>query len=433
MQKRVLARPRIRGIVNPPGDKSISHRALILSGIAAGKARISNFLPSDDCVRTAECMRALGVAVMPVPGDLTTVEVVGAGANGLHEPGNVLDAGNSGTSLRLMAGLLAAQPFLTLITGDASLRSRPMARVIEPLTLMGASIWGRKGNTLAPLAIKGSRLHGIDYSLPVASAQVKSAILIASLFADGQTLLREPAQSRDHTERLLKWMGARLSEDNGGIRLEPTGKPLLARDIVVPGDISSAAYWMVLGAIHPDASIEIKGIGVNPTRSGILEALRKMGATIRIGNRRTSEGNEPVADITVESSEITGVEIGGELVPRLIDEIPALAVAACFARGTTVIRDAGELRVKETDRIKYLVQELRKFGAHLEETADGMVIEGAAGLSGTHCHSYEDHRLAMALAVAGLMAEGETLIESAEAVNVSYPAFWQDLERVAAS
>ncbi len=419
--------PRVlRGEITPPGDKSISHRAVLLNSIAEGRARISNFSPGADCSATVACLRALGADIRRRPSEAATLEVEGVGMRGLKEPADVLNAGNSATTMRLLCGLLAAQPFLTIITGDASLRSRPMDRVIRPLSLMGASIWGRAGDSFGPLAVKGGHLRGIDYTLPVASAQVKSAILIAALSAEGATTVAEPARSRDHTERLLQAMGVDVRVESLAVSVAgPVGR-LNAVDVHVPGDISSAAYWMVAAAIHGNARIKLRDIGVNPTRTGVIDVLLKMGAKLRIENQR-SAGNEPLADLVVESSELGGVEIASDLVPRLIDEIPVIAVAACVAKGTTVIRDAAELRVKETDRIRDLASELSRLGASVEEMPDGLAIHGGGKLRGARCSSHGDHRLAMALGIAGLTAEGKTIIEQAEVAGVSYPSFWQDM------
>ena len=418
----------LRGEVTPPGDKSISHRAAILNSIAEGKSRIVNFSPGADCASTLACLQAVGASIKQVHSTPLTIEVHGAGRKGLCEAGDVLDAGNSATTMRLLTGLLAGQPFLSVITGDSSLRSRPMGRVILPLRLMGAKIWGRGRDTLAPLAIKGQELHGLNYSLPVASAQIKSAMLIAGLFApQGKTTVYEPSKSRDHTERLLQAMGVTLAVDDTCVILTPPRAPPQSVDVLIPGDLSSAAYWLVLGAIHPDAKIKIKDTGINPTRTGIIDVLLKMGANLKIENQR-SAGNEPFADLTIESSELSGIEIGGDLIPRLIDEIPVLAVAACVARGVTTIKDAAELRVKETDRIGRLAKELSRLGATIEELPDGMVIHGGAKLRGAKCSSHHDHRLAMAFGIAGAIAGGKTLIEEAEVAEISYPAFWQHME-----
>ncbi len=429
MDQRVRWASILRGEVIPPGDKSISHRALILNSVAGGKARVDNFSPGADCLATVACLRQLGVEIVEEsPGSLT---VSGVGKEGLKEPKDVLNAGNSATTIRLLAGLLAAQPFLSIITGDESLRSRPMARLIHPLRLMGAEVWGRGGDSLAPLAIKGNQLRGIKYQLPVASAQLKSAVLIAALFAQGDTTVEEPAPSRDHTERMLRAMGAKLKSDGLRITLTPDPVPLVPLDLLIPGDISSAAFWLVAGAIHPNARIEVRNTGINPTRMGIIEVLLDMGAKLRIENERIEAG-EPVADLIVESSDLVGRQIGGSLIPRLIDEIPLIAIAGCVARGTTVIRDAAELRVKETDRIRATMKELSRLGADIGELPDGLIIRGGKTLKGGECHSYHDHRLAMAWGIAGLVAQGETIIHDAEAVAFSYPGFWSDLERLSA-
>ncbi len=425
MEKRVKGCSGLKGEVAPPGDKSISHRAVILNSIASGKARIANFSPGDDCLAMISGLRALGVEIIEESGLLT---VSGVGKEGFAEPADVLNARNSATTMRLLAGLLAAQPFLSIITGDESLRSRPMARLIHPLRMMGADIWGRGYDSLAPLAIKGGQLRGIDYTSPVASAQLKSAILIAGLFAKGGTTVEEPAASRDHTERMLWAMGADLKHDGSKIALNPPTS-LSPIDIHIPGDISSAAFWLVAAAIHPNAHITVTKAGINPTRTGIIDVLLQMGAKLRVKNERT-EGGEPVADLEVESSELVGTQIGGCLIPRLIDEIPLIALAGSLARGTTTIREAEELRVRESDRIGATVKELSKLGADIEELPDGMVIHGGRELKGGECHSHHDHRLAMTLGIAGLMAQGETVIHGAEAVDASYPGFWQDLERL---
>jgi 3-phosphoshikimate 1-carboxyvinyltransferase len=424
MEQKVRQSQALRGEVVPPGDKSISHRAAILNGISFGTGRIDNFSPSADCLSTVSCLRALGVEIEDQG---ISLAVFGKGVGGLTEPYDVLDAGNSGTTMRLLAGLLSAQSFLSIITGDQSLRSRPMDRLIQPLRLMGADIWGREHGSRAPLVIKGGQLHGIRYQLPVASAQVKSAILLAGLFAQHDTTIEEPAFTRDHTERMLQAMGGKIEIEGRRITISPGS--LSAIDLHIPGDLSSAAFWLVAGAIHPDAEIKIRDVGVNPKRSGIIDVLKAMGADIRVEGERV-EGGEPIADISVRSSSLVGTHVAGELVPRLIDEIPVLAVAACVAGGTTVIRDAQELRVKEADRIATTIEELSKFGAEIEELPDGMVIYGGKRLGGAECHSHQDHRLAMALGVAALVADGETVIQGAEAVNFSYPGFWRDLARL---
>jgi len=423
--------PRLKGEITLPGDKSISHRAAIFNSLAWGKAEISNFAPGKDCLATISCLRALGVEIRRGgPQNCPTLLVSGTGKDGLKEPTNVLNAQNSGTTMRLLSGLLCSQPFLSIITGDVSLRSRPMGRLIEPLRRMGAEIFGRGKDSFAPLVIKGRELHGIEFSLPIPSAQIKSAILLAGLFAQGKTILHQPIPSRDHTERLLKHMGAELKSDGNLISLSPLINPLAPVSFYIPGDISSAAYFLVAGAIHPNARIVIKDCGINPTRTGIIDILLAMGAKLRVENKR-GEAGEPLADIIVESSELKGVEIGGDIIPRLIDEIPVLAVAGCVARGKTVIKGAGELRVKESDRIATVSRELSRLGAKIGPLPDGMVIHGGESLLGAEVDSHLDHRLAMSLAIAGLIAKGGTTINHAQVVQVSYPAFWQDLQNLA--
>lgn len=432
--KKVAAPKRLTGTISVPGDKSISHRALILNSLAIGVAKISNSSPAKDCLSTIRCLRVLGVKIRRIEqrDKVPTVVVYGRGGSHLVEPADVLNAGNSATTMRLLSGVLTTQPFLSVITGDASLRSRPMGRVIQPLRLMGAEISGRCGDSYAPLVITGGKkLRGIEYRLPVPSAQVKSAILLAGLFAQGETVIEQPYPSRDHTERLLEFMGANIQSDREYVRLVPLSSPLSAVNIKVPGDISSAAYWLVAGTVHPNAKIRINDCGVNPLRTGIVEALRAMGAKIKFENERI-ESNEPVADLVVESNRLRGIELGGEIIPRLIDEIPLLAVAACVAEGTTIIREATELRAKESDRITTTVQELSQIGADIEELPDGMIIRGGAMLRGTEVHSHYDHRLAMALAIAGLVAKGETIIHNASVSEISYPGFWQTLEEISA-
>ncbi len=426
MERRVR-KPRIlKGEITPPPDKSISHRSLILNSIAEGTARVTNFLTAADCLSTLSCLRALGIEIER---EGNTVIVHGRGPDGFREPAGILDAGNSGTTIRLLSGLLASRPFRCVITGDASLRSRPMGRVIEPLSRMGATIHGHEGSQRAPLTIEGGKLRGIHYRLPVASAQVKSAILIAGLFAEGKTVIEEPARSRDHTERMLRAMGAEVKSEGTVITLTPRPSPLRPLSLRVPADISSAAFWMVAGALHPDARIRLRGVNINPTRSGVIDILQSMDARL-IMDSQHMEGDEPTADIEIRSSRLRATVIGGEMIPRLIDEIPVLAVAAAVAEGTTEIRDAGELRVKESDRIAATAAELSRLGARIEERPDGMIIHGVPSLKGNRCDSHDDHRLAMALAVAGLIAEGETIITRAEAVDISYPDFWKDLERL---
>lgn len=422
--------PKLEGEVVLPGDKSISHRAVILNSLARGRAATENFAPGVDCLSTVSCLKALGVKIgREGSRDSPTVSVSGTGADGLREASDVLDAQNSGTTMRLLGGLLASQPFLSVITGDSSLRNRPMGRLIQPLKLMGADVWGRGQDSFAPLVIKGKELRGIDYTLPVPSAQIKSAILLAGLFARGSTVLHQKIPSRDHTERMLPHMGANVESKGNTIALMPLTSPLRALNLRIPGDISSAAYFLVAAAVHPDARIVIRDCGINPTRTGIIDVLLAMGARLEIDHERLEAG-EPLADIVVESSELKGIEVSGDIIPRLIDEIPVLAVAGCIAKGKTVIRGAGELRVKESDRIATVVNELSRLGARIEPLPDGMAIYGGRLLSGTEVESHLDHRLAMSLAVAGLIAKGETTISHAQVAKVSYPAFWQTLQQI---
>ncbi|MFQ6091556.1 MAG: 3-phosphoshikimate 1-carboxyvinyltransferase [bacterium] len=417
---------RVVGTITVPGDKSISHRAVILGSLSEGRCRVRNFLSSCDCLSTVACMRGLGVDIIE-KGE-TTLEIGGLGLGGLREPGDVLNVSNSGTTARLLAGLLAGQPFHSVLTGDDSLRRRPMLRVVAPLREMGARIFGRQNGRFAPLSIIGGDLKPISYSMPVASAQVKSAVLLAGLYAQGQTVVREPSPTRDHTERMLRLMGGEVEAIDGGLKISGGGE-LSPIDIAVPGDISSAAFFLVAALLCPDSKLIMTGVGVNPTRTGMIDVLQKMGANISITNHRT-EGGEPVADLEAESSGLQGIEIEGKTIPRVIDELPIIAVAATQAKGRTVVRGAEELRVKETDRIRAIVQELSKMGSKIGEQPDGFTIEGPTPLRGARCQSRGDHRIAMALAVAGLVAEHETYIEGTECVEVSFPGFFQILEKV---
>ncbi|BAU04956.1 3-phosphoshikimate 1-carboxyvinyltransferase [Fischerella major NIES-592] len=419
----------LQGRIRIPGDKSISHRALMLGAIAQGQTQIKGLLLGEDPCSTASCFQAMGAEISELNSELVTVTGIGLG--NLQEPTDVLNAGNSGTTIRLMLGLLASHPgrFFT-VTGDSSLRSRPMSRVVKPLQQMGAQIWGRKDGSLAPLAISGQALKPIHYHSPIASAQVKSCILLAGLLTEGQTTVTEPALSRDHSERMLKAFGAKLDIDPQTHSVTITGPTqLVGQTVVVPGDISSAAFWLVAGAIVPNSELVIENVGVNPTRTGILEALAMMGADIQRLNEREVAG-EPVADLRVRSSRLQSCTIAGEIIPRLIDEIPILAVASVFATGTTVIKDAAELRVKESDRIAVMAQQLNKMGAKVTELPDGMEITGGTPLVGTDVDSYTDHRIAMSLAIAALVATGKTTIQRAEAASISYPNFVPTLETV---
>lgn len=417
----------LKGETAVPGDKSISHRAVMLGALARGTTRVENFLTGEDCLSTVRCFRALGV---PVEGpDNGCLTIQGVGLNGLQEPVTILDAGNSGTTTRLMLGILAGQPFCSIITGDASLSRRPMARVTTPLAGMGAKFIGRDNNNLLPLAIRGGQLKPLNYQSPVASAQVKSAILLAGLFAQGETSVTEPTISRDHTERMLKSFGADIKQEGTTVTIK--GRPeLKGRQVVVPGDISSAAFLMVAAAILPGSEVTIRGVGVNPTRDGLLEVLKNMGGQVELLNLRDQCG-EPVADIRVKGSDLQGTEISGNLIPRLIDEIPIIAVAAACARGTTVIRDAAELKVKESNRLATVAGELTKLGAAVEELPDGLIIKGGKPLTGAVVDSHGDHRIAMAMAVAGLAARGRTVIKEAQCIPVSFPGFADALKSLA--
>ncbi len=410
------------GALTPPGDKSLSHRAVMFASIAEGTTEIAGFLSGEDTRNTAKAMRMLGITIEDVgPGAMV---VQGKGLGGLSEPSGVLDLGNSGTGMRLLAGLLAGQSFFSVLTGDRYLRKRPMGRIVDPLRAMGAVIDGRAGGKLAPLSVRGAGLKAlaIDYVSPVASAQVKSAVLICGLFADGVTSVTEPHKSRDHTERMLRFFGVDVREE--GLRVSMKGRQVLRAPgkLEIPSDISSAAFFLVAASIVPGSDVLIKNVGVNPTRTGILDVLAAMKADITLDNRR-EQGGEPVADIRVRHRRLTSTTVGGEMIPRLIDEIPVLAVAAAVADGTTVIRDAQELRVKESDRIATVAGELRKLGAHIRELPDGMEITGQPRLTGGICDSHGDHRIAMATAVAGLAAEGTTTVRDTAWIETSFPGF----------
>lgn len=419
----------VTGTISIPGDKSISHRALMLGAIAQGETIIEGLLLGEDPRSTAVCFRAMGAEISELNSQQVIVKGVGLG--NLQEPEDLLDAGNSGTTMRLMLGLLASHPDrLFVVTGDNSLRSRPMSRVVKPLSQMGASIWGRNNNSLAPLAVRGQQLKPTHYHSPIASAQVKSCVLLAGLMVDGQTTVTEPALSRDHSERMLRAFGATLDIDRDTNSVTLTGKPTLkGQKVIVPGDISSAAFWLVAGAIVPGSDLLITNVGVNPTRTGVLEALAMMEADIERENERVVAG-EPVADLRVKYSQLKACEISGDLVPRLIDEIPILAVAAAFAKGKTVIKDAAELRVKESDRLAVMTTELGKMGANIRELPDGLEITGGNELKGTDVDSFTDHRIAMSLAIAALNAVGQTTVHRAEAASISYPNFVSTLSEV---
>ena len=421
-----IARPRsLRGEITSPGDKSVSHRAVIFNALSnTNTAKITNFSPGADCSSTEHIMKSLGVEITRKLGggaDGDTLTVKGVGLEGLVEPDDILDAGNSGTTTRLMSGVLAGQDFVSVLTGDQSLKSRPMGRVVNPLTTMGAKISGRANNTLAPLVFHGGSLRGINYNMPVASAQLKSCLLLAGLRADGITNLSQPAESRDHTERMLSAMGAVLKKEGLDLILQPS--ELETIDVEVPGDISSAAFWMIAAVCHPDAELLIRNVGVNPTRSGIITALKKMNAQLKLMDERQVAG-EPVADVLVRTSDLKGIELSGDTVPLLIDEIPVIAVAAAVADGETVIKDAQELRVKESDRIESSISWLRAAGINAEGTSDGMIISGNQQINGGSFQSYDDHRLAMSLGIAGLISEQPITISDPDVASISYPGFW---------
>ena len=410
----------LRGEVSVPGDKSISHRSIMFGSLAEGTTRVSGFLMGEDNLSTWKAFESMGVTISQTGTD--ALEIKGVGLDGLKEPGDVLDCGNSGTTMRLMSGLLAGQNFFSVLTGDKYLRKRPMKRVVTPLAVMGAQIWGRNGGERAPLAIQGGALTPTTYASPVSSAQVKSAVLLAGLSVDGKTTVTEPHLSRDHSERMLSCFGAEVRPFEGGVHL--TGRPrLLGQEVVVPGDVSSAAFFMVAGLITPGAELLIRNVGINPTRSGIIDVLVAMGGQMEMLDIREQSG-EPVADVLVRYSQLKGIEICGDMVPRAIDEFPVISVAAALAEGTTTIRDAEELRVKETDRIDAMVSELGKLGGQVEGRSDGMVITGVEQLNGGIVTSHGDHRIAMSLAVAALSARDSVTIEDAACTETSFPGFW---------
>lgn len=417
----------LRGEVAVPGDKSISHRGIMLGSLALGTTRIRNFLQGADCLSTIDCFRRMGIEIENKGNEIL---VKGKGLYGLTAPQSILDVGNSGTTTRLMSGILAGQNFSCRLTGDASIQSRPMNRIIMPLTAMGACITSQNNSGCAPLTITGGNLHGIHYKSPVASAQVKSCVLFAGMYAadDQPTSVTEPTLSRNHSELMLSHFGADITAEGTTASIAPQPR-LMARDIVVPGDISSAAYFIAAGLLVPDSEILITNVGTNPTRDGMLRVCRAMGADMELLNQRSDSG-EPVADILVRSSPLQGTVIEGGIIPTLIDEIPMIAVMAAFAEGETIIRDAAELKVKESNRIDVMVENLRAMGADITGTGDGMVIRGGASLRGSVINSHLDHRIAMSFAVAGLAAEGTTTIQGSDCVKISYPTFYEDLNRL---
>jgi len=412
----------LTGEVITPGDKSISHRAVILSSLAEGTSTINGFLKSEDTLSTLNAFINMGVEIHMTPEKL---DINGVGIHGLKKPFKIVDAGNSGTTARLLMGLLSGQEFISELTGDMYLRKRPMRRVVDPLMLMGADITGENNADNLPLIINGQKLKSIKYKLPVASAQVKSAIILAGLFANGETEIIEPQKTRDHTERMLNYLGSPLRTDNKSIFVSPVEK-LNPSSLNIPSDISSAAFFIVAALINKGSEIILKNVGLNTARTGILDILKRMGGSIKIEDKR-KECGEPVGDLVVKSSDLKGIEINGEDIPRTIDELPIIAAAACFAEGCTVITDAKELRVKETDRIKAVVSEFSKLGADIKELEDGMIINGSQQLKGNICDSWGDHRIAMSLAIAATLSSGETTINNSECVNISYPKFFDTL------
>lgn len=415
----------ISGVIEVPGDKSISHRAVMFGSMAKGTTKVTNFLDGEDCLHTIEAFRSLGVSIEASGTDVT---ITSDGIHSFQEPKIPLYFGNSGTTARLMIGLLSGLPFLSTIYGDPYLTERPMSRVINPLKKMGANIDGRQQDSLLPLAIKGNELTGIYYALPVKSAQVKSALLLAGLSANGETTILEETKTRDHTENMLAALGADIKVNGNEVTIS-NKKTLEAIDVHVPGDISSAAFLLVAAAIVPESKLTLKNVGLNETRTGIIDVLINMGANIEISNQKTLNG-EDSGDITIKYTKLTGTIIDGDIIPRLIDEIPIIALLATQAEGTTVIKDAEELRVKETDRIEAVVDILSKLGAHITETDDGMIIEGSTSLNGGKVSSYNDHRIAMMGAIASLITENQIILDDDASIAVSYPNFFEDLQRI---
>ncbi|MDO4300571.1 MAG: 3-phosphoshikimate 1-carboxyvinyltransferase [Clostridia bacterium] len=424
MDKIISSKTGLKGKIKIPGDKSISHRAVMFGSLAKGDTEITGFLKGDDCMSTISCFKKLGIDI-EVEDDKVIVH--GKGLHGLKAPDELLDVGNSGTTIRLISGILAAQNFDCTLNGDASIQKRPMKRVINPLSQMGADIESTNDG-YAPLAIHGRKLKAIEYTMPVASAQVKSSVLLASLFAEGVTVINEPVASRDHTEIMLNYFGADIKNNNGVITSRPV-EELYGRNLEVPGDISSAAFFMVAGLVVPDSHIIIENVGINPTRTGIIDALKAMGGYVEIINPRES-GGELVGDIEVKTSKLKATTLEGSIIPRMIDEIPVFAVAALCAEGTTVVKDATELKVKESNRIAAMSEELGKMGVTIKETEDGMIIEGNQKLKGGTVYSHLDHRVAMSCAIAALIADGDTVITNADCVGISFPNFYELLENL---
>lgn len=414
----------LKGEVTVPGDKSISHRAVMFGSLAEGTTEVLNFLQGADCLSTIDCFRRLGISIENTSDHIL---IHGKGLHGLHKPDGILDTGNSGTTTRLISGILAGQPFETTLTGDASIQKRPMRRIMDPLSMMGADISSLRGNDCAPLRIKGAPLHGIHYHSKVASAQVKSAILLAGLYADDITRVTEPVISRNHSEIMLKYFGADLQ--SGGTTAAISPNPALhGQKVCVPGDISSAAYFIAAGLLVPGAEILIRNVGINPTRDGILKVAQAMGGDITLLN--VNHDGEPTADLLVKHSTLHGITIEGAIIPALIDELPVINVMAACAEGTTIIRDAAELKVKESNRIDVMVRYLSAMGCAITATEDGMIIEGGRSLHGAVIDSHMDHRIAMSFAIAALVADGDTEIRGSDVVTISYPDFYADLARL---
>lgn len=422
MNKIIKPKKKLSGIINVPGDKSISHRSIMLGAISEGITEIEGFLNGDDCISTISCFKKLGIKIEH---NNNKIKVYGKGLKGLSSPNELLDVGNSGTTIRLMSGLLAGQSFTSEITGDSSIQKRPMNRVINPLLQMGSDIKSNSG--FAPLIIKGTQLNGIEYTLPVASAQVKSALLLASLYSNSQTIINEPIATRNHTEIMLNYLGANIESKNRKIISYPV-EQLYAKPVLIPGDISSAAYFIVAGLIIPNSSIIITNVGVNATRTGIISALKEMGGNVNIINRRNCCG-EYIADIEVKSSKLNGCEFSGSIIPKMIDEIPVLTIAALFADGKTIIKDAQELKVKESNRINTMAVELSKLGAEITETEDGMIIQGNSKLHSAEVESHNDHRVAMSIAIAGMASNDEVIINNSDCVSISFPDFYDFIDK----
>ena len=418
---------KLQGEVTVPGDKSISHRSIMLGSLAKGTTEVTGFLQGADCLSSISCFEKMGITIENNK-ETNTVRIHGKGLRGLSAPTDILDVGNSGTTTRLMSGILAAQPFISTVDGDASIRKRPMGRIMTPLSMMGARFESLATDKCAPFRINGGNLQGIHYDSPVASAQVKSAILLAGLYAEGETSVTEPALSRNHTELMFESFGVDIRSEGTTATVTPA-RELIAQKIEVPGDISSAAYFIVAGLITPNSEITIKNVGINPTRDGILTVCKSMGADITLSNVKDDIG-EPVADIIVHTSSLHGCVIEGDIIPKLIDEIPIIAIMAAFADGTTIIKDAQELKVKESNRIDVMVHNLSAMGVDIEATDDGMIIRGGKALHGATIDSKLDHRIAMSFAIAGGLADGDTEILGAECVNISYPSFYSDLEKL---